>query len=221
MGRDGPHLGTWMGPKRCKNKAHGEWTGAQDGTQARVWMAPPETVTDVEAFPGTYHTSWPQAWGPEILSGAPRPSAPQTQWWPCNWDCDFRGRTTRDFLCWKRVPKRGEYSAIFGCDRKRLAILMVFSDGILTKMFFVFCDKTLPWGRICNEESLEIAIPRSSRDMRQCECPRQRWTTASSDPHKDLGDDLSVLVKNPVCWVLFCPPSGGQEIRAFRPAWRA
>ena len=52
-----PTLGTWMGPKYCKNKAHGE-SGrdtlgpgmgpgrAQDRTQAGVWMAPPETVTD-------------------------------------------------------------------------------------------------------------------------------------------------------------------------------
>ena len=56
-GRDGPHLGTWMGPEMLENKAHGE-SGrdpfgpgmgpgrAQDRTQTRVWMAPPETVTD-------------------------------------------------------------------------------------------------------------------------------------------------------------------------------
>ena len=53
-GRDGPHLGAWMGPKHCKTKHMVNLDGtpsdsgqAQDGTQARVWMAPPETVTDV------------------------------------------------------------------------------------------------------------------------------------------------------------------------------
>ena len=52
-----PHLGTWMGPKYCKTKHManldgtplGPWMGpgrSQDRTQARVWIAPPEAVTD-------------------------------------------------------------------------------------------------------------------------------------------------------------------------------
>ena len=55
--RDGPHLGTWTG-RNAVNKAHGEFGRdrfgpgmgpgrAQDRTQARVWMAPPETATDL------------------------------------------------------------------------------------------------------------------------------------------------------------------------------
>ena len=49
-GRDGRHLGTWMGPKHCKTKHMASLDGitsgmgpgrAQDRTQARVWMAPP------------------------------------------------------------------------------------------------------------------------------------------------------------------------------------
>ena len=54
-GRNGPHLGTWTGPKRCKTKHMAKLNGtpfgpagrAQDWTQARVWMAPPETVTNL------------------------------------------------------------------------------------------------------------------------------------------------------------------------------
>ena len=49
---DGPHLGTWMGPKHCKTKHMANldrttsdpgWDldGPRIGTQARVWMAPP------------------------------------------------------------------------------------------------------------------------------------------------------------------------------------
>ena len=52
-GRDGPHLGTWMGPKYCKTKHMANLDGtplgpgrAQDRTEARIWMAPPEAVTD-------------------------------------------------------------------------------------------------------------------------------------------------------------------------------
>ena len=47
-GRDGPHLGTWMGPKHCKTKHMANLDGTTldpgwdlDRTQARVWMAPP------------------------------------------------------------------------------------------------------------------------------------------------------------------------------------
>ena len=64
-GRDGPHLGTWMGPKHCKTKHMANLDGttsdpgwdldgprigpgrAQDRTQASVWMAPSEIVTDI------------------------------------------------------------------------------------------------------------------------------------------------------------------------------
>ena len=47
-GRDGPHLGTWMGPKHCKTEHMANLDGTTsdsgwdlDGPRIGVWMAPP------------------------------------------------------------------------------------------------------------------------------------------------------------------------------------
>ena len=60
-GRDGPHLGTWMGPKHCKTKRMANLDGTTSdpgwdldpprrGPRRGSGWHPPETVTDFQAF---------------------------------------------------------------------------------------------------------------------------------------------------------------------------